>query len=116
MSLILLEDSLTDELVLHRPPSPGYSDCVHTLFQKSSETRQRGRTILDLFIFFVPWALGVMLNISSLGFSWPTVMGVNKNERRSSHRGLAETNLTRIHEVVGLILGLAQWVQDQALL
>ena len=57
-----------------------------------------------------------MLNICSLGFSWPTVMGVNKNERRSSHRGSAETNLTKIHEVVGLILGLTQWVKDPALL
>ena len=34
----------------------------------------------------------------------------------SSHRGAAETNPTRNHEVVDLILGLAQWVKDLALL
>ena len=32
----------------------------------------------------------------------------------SSHRGAVETNLTSSHEVVGLILGLAQWVKDLA--
>ena len=29
----------------------------------------------------------------------------------SSHRGAAEMNLTRIHEDVGLIPGLAQWLR-----
>ena len=33
----------------------------------------------------------------------------------SSHSGAVETNPTRNHEVVGLILGLAQWVKDLAL-
>ena len=33
-----------------------------------------------------------------------------------SCRGKAETNLTRNHEAVGLIHGLAQWVKDLALL
>ena len=41
---------------------------------------------------------------------------VTKNlEMGSSHDGAAETNLTRNHELVGLILGLAQWVKDLAL-
>ena len=34
---------------------------------------------------------------------------------RSSHHGAAEMNLTRNHEVVGSIPGLAQWAEDPAL-
>ena len=33
----------------------------------------------------------------------------------SSHRGTAEMNPTRNHEIVGSIPGLAQWVKDLAL-
>ena len=32
-----------------------------------------------------------------------------------NHRGATETNLTRKHEVEGLIPGLAQWVKDLAI-
>ena len=35
---------------------------------------------------------------------------------RSSLCGIVETNLTSIHEVVGLLPGLTQWVKDSVLL
>ena len=38
-----------------------------------------------------------------------------KYEFRSFHRGAAETNLTRNHEVSDSIHGLAQWVKDPVL-
>ena len=46
------------------------------------------------------------------------ILMVNKLKKttfQSSHRGSAETNLTRDHEVAGLSSGLAQWVKDLAL-
>ena len=39
-----------------------------------------------------------------------------KKKMRSSHRGSVETNLTRNHEVVGLIPGFALWLKDLVLL
>ena len=40
---------------------------------------------------------------------------VKKYYSGSSHRGTEEMNLTRSHEVVGSIPGLAQWVKEPAL-
>ena len=44
------------------------------------------------------------------------VIATQKGWIWSSHRGAAETNLTRNHEVVSSIPGLAQWVKDPVLL
>ena len=38
-----------------------------------------------------------------------------KMDKWSSHRGAAEMNPTRNHEVAGSIPGLARWVRDPAL-
>ena len=38
--------------------------------------------------------------------------GPKKKRKKEFHHGAAETNLTRNHEVVGLIPGLNQWVKD----
>jgi len=40
---------------------------------------------------------------------------LNWNTHRSSHRGSAVTDRTRIHVDEGSIPGLAQWVKDPAL-
>ena len=72
------------------------------------------------------WILNLLshqgtLNITILGFSWTflnwkIIYSLKKfMGGGSSHRGSAEMNPTRNHEVAGSIPGLAQWVGDLAL-
>ena len=64
--------------------------------------------------YSVAWTLFVEKSIfSSTEWSWhPCQKSVG---HWSSHLGAAETNLTKNHDVVGSIPGLAQWVKDMAL-
>ena len=41
------------------------------------------------------------------------ILILKKNKPGSSHCGAAETSLTSVHEVMGLIAGLIQWVGDR---
>ena len=65
------------------------------------------------------WALGLDLNLGTTLLLISFVLGspyLNKWGYRSPRRGPVETNMTRNHEVAGLIPGLTQWVKDLAVL
>ena len=69
----------------------------------------------------VLWGLGTCMNLLApypdpeLLWLLPYISGALKTLWWSSHCGSAEMNLTGIHEDVGSIPGLAQWIRDLAL-
>ena len=53
--------------------------------------------------------------LGSLASDYTTKLQLSKPNGRSSHHGSVVKNPTRIHEDVGSIPGLTQWVKDLAL-
>ena len=62
------------------------------------------------------WGPALEAGAASLGLSPPNLPPpIKKNGFWSSHYGSEVTNLTSIHEDLGLIPGLTQWVKELAL-
>ena len=60
--------------------------------------------------------IAAMAQVQSLAWEFPHATGVAKKIRRgSSHCGSAVTNLTSIHEDIGLTPGPTRWIKDLAL-
>ena len=73
-----------------------------------------GRVLVETVHFLLSF-LFLTFNQGLQHFSVLVIYHCLKNNTGSSHHGAAKVNLTSNHEVVGLIPGLVQWVEDPAM-
>ena len=76
------------------------------------------RHSLDPALLCLWCRVAAIVPILPLAWEPPYAVGVALKRRKKNlelHHGAVETNLTRHHQVAGLIPGLAQWVKDLVL-
>ena len=106
------------------PPPPLFPLATTSPFSMSFESVSVSQinSFASYFRFHIQVIYGICFSLSDLLHLFNTQLyykpqpPLRNMQTRSSHHGTAETNLTRNHEVVGLVPGFAQQVKDLALL